>query len=253
MKDRALFKMFGLDPTRIYFDGRLDQAAADIRRGVASRKLMAIVGGFGTGKSVLWRVALTTRDKILDNQYPHVVFVPQPDKERLRIGGVMAAIIHDLSEETPKASLIARTYQVSRIIGEAVIRNHKEVCVIIENAHRMHANTLLALKDLMESIRYGKTGENHLFSTLLVGQEPLRGKMERFGEVRFRAKIWPLSSMTMASRMAYLIAIYVDVIDEGRQPSKRRPPRRILPPQGIGSICRSCVRQDPRTFHPKRP
>jgi len=214
MKDRALFKTFGLDPTRIYFDNRLAQAAADIRRGVASRKLMAIVGAFGSGKSVLWRVALATQDRVLNNEYPRVVFVPQPDKERLRIGGVMASIIHDLSEESPKASLIARTYQVSRIVGEAVVRNRKEVCIVIENAHRMHANTLLALKDLMESIRYGATGESNLFSILLVGQEPLRGKLERFGEVRYRAKIWPLPSMTLASRMEYLLTIYGDVIDE---------------------------------------
>ncbi len=212
MKDRNLFKAFDLDPDRIFFTPEMQTAALDIRRLATSRKMAAVVGPFGSGKTVLWRAATIGFIDSMESR-PIVVFVPQPDKGRLSIGQILAAMIHDLSEENPRSSLLARTYQAARIVGEIVHVEQREICVVVENAHRIKAGLLLDIKDMMESLRY--RGEDHLFSVLLVGQAGLRSKMDIYGEVRCRMSSVIIQPLTYDQRLLYIGNIYGDVIDLG--------------------------------------
>lgn len=209
-RDQALFQHFGLNPNALYWGEVHEQYAERIRDAVESRRLLAVIGRFGSGKSMLVKQTLQALDRT------EMVYVNNPDKERLRVGQVITALITKLSQENARRDMIARTHQLARIMGEKVVNEKREVVVVIENAHRMHANSLLALKDLRESAIY--KGESPLFSCLLVGQEPLRSKVEKFGEVQYRTKSLELSErkgwMNYMERFRYLVAVYGDVIED---------------------------------------
>lgn len=210
-RDRALFEHFGLSPDAVYWGPQHEKYADVIRAAVTSRRMLGVVGRFGAGKSKLVRHALEGwSDKV------EVVYVNNPDRERLKIGQIMTALIDALAggSETPRRDCMARSIQCARILGERVVIAGREVSIVIENAHRLHANTLLALKDLRESAYYKDT--NFLFSVVLVGQEPLRAKLERYGEVKYRTRFVDLSEaagwMDRTERARYLYAIYKDTV-----------------------------------------
>ena len=205
-RDRATLNHFGLDPDRVYWGSQHEIYAERIRDAVISRRMTSVIGPFGSGKSVLVSSALSQVKNL------RTVYVNQPDRERLRIGQVVSSMIFELSSENPRRDNTTRMVQLTRILRQIVHRGN-EVCVVIENAHRMHADTLLALKDLRESVNQGHA---FLFSVILVGQEPLHSKLERYGEVSYRTKTIDLTRngwMSFAERTAYLKQIYGPVIE----------------------------------------
>lgn len=209
-RDRALLDHFGLTADTLFWGAQHEVYASRIQDAVKGRRLIAVIGPFGSGKSMLTRSALESVDRL------DVVYVNQSDREHLRIGQVTYAMITELGSENPRRDNMARNYQLSRLCGERVKQQRREVAVVIENAHRMHTNTLLALKDLRETVRY--KGEAFLFSVVLVGQEPLRGKLDRFGEVAYRTKSIDLGAngwMSFNERCLYLEQVYADIISKG--------------------------------------
>ncbi len=206
-----LFRHFGLDPNAIYWGDHHDRRAARIQNAVDSQQMLGVVGPFGSGKSILVRQALTEqlgRDQM--------IYVQNFDKENLTIGHIVSNIIDEIGgSESPRRDMNARCIQMARMIGEEVVVQGRDICVVIENAHRIHANTLLALKDARETAIY--KGHDNLFSVILVGQEPLAAKLEKFGEVEYRSRQLTLSPsegwMTHEERLRYLDAVYGDVID----------------------------------------
>jgi type II secretory pathway predicted ATPase ExeA/DNA-binding XRE family transcriptional regulator len=206
-----LFRHFDLDPSAIYWGAVHDRFAARIQNAVDSRQMLGVVGPFGSGKSVLVREAL--HDHLPADQ---IIYVQNFDRESLTIGHIVSQIIRDLGgSESPRRDMNARCIQLGRIVGEHAVVQGKDIAVVIENSHRIHANTLLALKDARESATY--KGYNELFSCVLVGQEPLAAKLDRFGEVKYRSRQLTLSPsagwMSHEERMRYLDAIYGDVIE----------------------------------------
>ena len=206
-----LFQHFGLNPKSMYWGAEHDKRAERIQNAVDSRQMLGVVGPFGSGKSVLVREALT--DHLGRDQ---MIYVQNFDKENLTIGHIVSNIIDEIGgSESPRRDMNARCIQMARMIGEEVVVQGRDICVVIENAHRIHANTLLALKDARETAIY--KGHDNLFSVILVGQEPLAAKLEKFGEVEYRSRQLTLSPsegwMTHEERLRYLDAIYSDVIE----------------------------------------
>lgn len=207
-RNRSLMESHGLSPDALYWGSAHEMHALRITDAIQSRRLISIVGPFGFGKSVLVRTAIDGMKNLTQ------IWINQPDREHLRIGQVITKMIMQLSAENPKRDNMTRTSQLERLIGERVVNQRREVVVILDNAHRMHASTLLALKDLRESVTY--RGRSFLFSVVLVGQEPLRAKLERYGEVFFRTKSIDLSQngwMSCCERYSYLEAVYGEVIE----------------------------------------
>lgn len=206
-KDRSLFLHFGLDPDVVVWTATHERYAQRVAEAVESRRVVAVIGPYGSGKTTMVQHALDTLPKV------EQVYVTNPDRERLRIGHVIATMIYSLSSESPRPNAVAKEIQLARIVGETVVTRHREVCVVIENAHRLSSELLLALKDLRESVRY--KGRGFLFSILLVGQEGLRSKLERFGEVEERTRAIELDKngwMSLQDRQGYLDTVYGDLI-----------------------------------------
>jgi len=206
-RDRSLFRHFGLNPEQLYFGTTHERYAQRIQDAVESRLIVSVIGGFGSGKTTLVSAALESLPGVVP------VFVNNPDRERLRIGQILSTLIINLSTENPKRDAATREVQLARILGETVVLKKKEVCLIIENAHRLTSELLLALKDLRESLKY--RGKGFLFSIILVGQEGLRDKLERYGEVEQRTRPIELDRngwMCLEDRQDYLRTLYGDVI-----------------------------------------
>ena len=99
------------------------------------------------------------------------------DRERLHMGDIQAAIVRDVSDESPRRSGEARSGQVRRVLGAA----RGSVVLWIDDAHVLHHATLRGLKRLRE-LTWRGTGP--LLGIVLTGQTD---RVARVPEVGLRA------------------------------------------------------------------
>lgn len=196
----SLIKHFGLKELGQYAGPAHQHAITRISDAVTHREMLAVVGEFGSGKSELVDMAARANADAL------WVYVQAPDRERLTVGGVQAALIHALGEH-PKRANVAASMQLARLLGEAVRREKKKIVLVIDEAHRIHATTIRAIRDLRE-LRYA--GHTHMLSVILIGQPPLVDKINRYGEVSMRFDLLHLTEaegwMTYRERINFLAA-----------------------------------------------
>lgn len=188
----------------------------DIRDAIRNRGMVVIAGKFMSGKSTLFRDAVEILRGNSDKA-PAFVHVMGKDRQRLRIGHVLTAIILDLApNENVRQDMEARSRQAIRIIGEHVVQKKREVCIVVENAHGLHLNTVQAIKDLREDEYAGKS---ELFSVALIGQELLATKIRQRKEVYWRSHLIELSEaagwFNHADRLAYIEHVYGQALNPG--------------------------------------
>lgn len=162
---------------------------------VESRAMVSIVGERGIGKS---RAVETALEKIGVRR----ISVERAQKERVTIADVQKAMLIDL-KESPKRDGELMGRQLRRVVGEASAKNGaKPMVVVIEEAQRLHGNTLRSLKTLRE-IEW--LGERELFGVILVAQSD---PMNRAGvaEVRLRTDLIRMQGLSPDEASAYLRA-----------------------------------------------
>lgn len=158
---------WGSAPTLATADGtRVVEAV----RAAAGRALVQIVGRRGTGKTRMLRAACRDQAAVT-----HVVETCRPDRERLHIGDVATAIVYALSDEPPRHGGEARAVQVRRLLG----RHARDgVLLVVDDAHKLHAATLCALKRLHE---LAWRGEAPLLGVVIAGQADRAGMVPEVG------------------------------------------------------------------------
>jgi len=166
-----------------------------ITMAVESCAMVSVVGERGIGKSDAVKAALK-KQKI------QLVRVERLDSENLTIGDIRTALITDLSTEGIKRGGELSSRQLRRIVGEAV-KNHKQkVVLIIEEAQRLHPNTLRSLKTLREM---EWMGDRELMTIILVAQSD---PMNRPGvsEVALRSDCVRMQGLSPAEAEGYVLA-----------------------------------------------
>jgi hypothetical protein len=175
--------------------------------------MIALSGAVGMGKTCLFNKAAAELTADPDKS-PIFIYVRNFYKEKLTIGGIMTAIILDLSDEAPRRDLEARSRQVTRLMGVAHVRHKRNICVVIEEAHRLHYNTLRSIKELREA---AFDGVSPLFSCVVIGHPELAMKLEHRKEVYWRSALLDFSEsngwMTFRERNTYLKNVYGDAIE----------------------------------------
>lgn len=158
---------------------------------VESRAMVSIVGERGCGKSEAVRATLK-------RQSLSEVWVKRVDQENLTIADVKTAIIMGLSDENVKRGGIVSSAQLRRIVGEA--SRKQQIVVIVEEAQRLHKNTLRSLKTLREMEWMGET---ELFTIILVAQSD---PMNRAGvsEVRLRSDLVRMQGLSSNEAAHYV-------------------------------------------------
>ena len=168
---------------------------------VNSGSMISIIGDRGMGKTEAISTAL--------NQLSvRQVSVRSADKDRLLITDIEYAMIYDLSDESPKRGREIRARQLRRILGEA--SSKQNVVLVIEEGHRLHGQTLRALKTLREMDWMGK---KELFSVVLVGQSDPMSK-RGVSEVRLRSDSVYMRGLTQSEIAGYIQATVGEVFTD---------------------------------------
>ncbi len=162
-----------------------------LRMAISDRGMLSIIGERGIGKTT----ALT---EALSGSSVQVVYVAPADRERLTIGDIEKEMILALSDEKPRAGRVVRSKQLRRVVGEAS-RKH-EIVLILEEAHRLHGQTLRSLKTLREM---DWMGERELFTVIFVGQSDPMNKAG-VSEVRIRSDAVQMQGLTANERVSYI-------------------------------------------------
>lgn len=162
-----------------------------LKMGIESKAMISIVATWGQGKTSALDLAFAEVEA-------HIVRLFTPDKERVVVSDIEKALILGLSNEPCKRTKEVRARQIRRIIGEAA--KIKPVVLILEEAHRMHGQTLRALKTFREMEYHGMSP---LFSVVMVGQyDPMRKRY--VDEVRLRTDTVMMRGLTQAESCQFI-------------------------------------------------
>ena len=206
--NKRVLRHFGIESKGFFRDREYIQTIKDVCEEIGENALVAIAGPWGSGKTTLFQEVRRHLGGEGDKA-PIFVRVSNEEKEKLRIGSILNALLYDLADEPPRQDLEARSRQVVRIIGRKVVSEKRKVVVYIENAHRLHVNTIRAIKDFREN---EFAGVSPLFAVVLVGQDPLITKINQYGEVRCRCNMYELNEsnrwFTLEKRVQFLEAVF---------------------------------------------
>lgn len=208
LQKKRTLRHFGIEQKGEYRGPQHEYFIQDVKDAIEENQMAALIGSFGSGKSTIGRMAVTDLMEKDDEKY-RFVYVDSADLEKLSAGQILHAMITDLSSESCRKSTQARSRQARRIVGE-LVQMGKKVCLVIDNAHRLHPNVLMALKDEHEK-HY--LGYDHVFSIIYIGQEKLLGKLSTYKEVFWRCLVLNMADensqwMNFQERKNYLEAVY---------------------------------------------
>lgn len=153
--------------------------------------IVSLVGERGVGKTDALRRALR-------NIKVRRVIVRATDKQRLLISDIERAMLLDLGEEKIRRGAEIRARQLRRVVGEA--SRKEQIVLIVEEAHRLHGQTLRALKSLSELDWMGETG---LFTVILLGQSDPMNKAG-LSEVRLRSDTIHMKGLSSEEAAKYI-------------------------------------------------
>lgn len=188
-----------------------DLYTAEVAQAVRDNGFIALVGEFGAGKTHLMRGVKADLDTA------GVTFVESTDltDRRLTVASLLADLVRQLATngEAPMRSLAALSHQAIRLLGQRTAGGRR-VCLVVDDAHRLHPETLSALKRLRERDFAGRAP---LLSVVLLGHTELADALARRNEVGWRCDVLPLTEehgwMTQAERDRYLTDVFGALIE----------------------------------------
>ena len=171
--------------------GDMSRCRRILTMAVASRAMVSIVGERGCGKSEAIIAALK-------KQAVRIITAQRSAQEKLTIDDIKTAIIMDLTGASPKRGGIASYAQLRRVLGET--SRKEQIVIVVEEAQRLHPNTLRSLKTLRE-VEYA--GEKELCTIVLIAQSD---PMNRAGvsEVRLRSDLVRMQGLSAAESAHYV-------------------------------------------------
>jgi type II secretory pathway predicted ATPase ExeA len=206
---KSLLKRFGLEKLGFFWNRTCLEFKGDIIDAIEQNQMLCLAGAVGAGKSLLFNTSIAGMDDI---QFVHI---RNYFKEKLNIAGIMNAMIYDLSDESPRRDLEARSRQLVKIAGKKYVSEKIKICLIIEEAHRIHANTLRALKELRES---SFADISPLFSVILIGHPELVTKLESRKEAYWRSQLLEMNEangwFTLKERLMYIKRVFGEAITQ---------------------------------------
>jgi len=218
MSKRQVLRHYGLERLGTYRGEKFRKAVAEVIDAIEDNDMLAIVGAPGVGKSTVFAEAVKEVSQDPDNA-PKFIYVNDWFRERLTIANVMNAILDDLGIANIRRCMEARSRQTVTALGEytgvhysrktKAIEQTRKVVVVIEQGHRLHLNTLIALKELREATFAGR---DRLCSVIILGHPEMRTKMMKRDEIALRTEFLMLDEahgwMTLDERVRYIEAVY---------------------------------------------
>lgn len=169
-----------------------------VKMAVESRRMIRISAERGCGKTEALSAALKEKK---------VVEIDALDRERITIGNIERRLISELSSESPKKDRDIRAMQLKRVLGDA--SKKEEIVLVIDEAHRLHHQTVKSLKGLLNM---AWMGVSPLLTIILVGQYDLIGK-GMFDDIRLRSDDVAMKGLTASEVKDYIGATVTEHFD----------------------------------------
>lgn len=211
---QSLLDKFGI-PSPGTYQGPLHKTyISDIKSAIMARSQVALVAQFGAGKTEIANQVKTSWIPGAQDR-PLFVNIVSPDKARLSITSVLEAMLDALKSPKKGRSSQAKATNLITALGKSINTHNREVCLVIDNAHRCREDLFTELRDLREQ---DYNGIKPLFSVLLIGQTGLEGKLKEREEVGCRTQYFFMTEnkgwWSYNDRVQYLKAVYGDAITQ---------------------------------------
>uniref|UniRef100_A0A7C6A7V5 Helix-turn-helix domain-containing protein n=1 Tax=candidate division WOR-3 bacterium TaxID=2052148 RepID=A0A7C6A7V5_UNCW3 len=148
--------------------------------------ILAIIGEIGAGKTIATFEALSEYEETGH----YIIWIKNPERERLRAGSIIASIIRNLGEE-PRRDAESRSEQLRRLMGEKSAT--RRICIVLDDAHVAPPSLLRSFKRLLE-LGFGR--RFGLCSLLLIGTPELYAKLTVVPEIFWRTKKIDMNLLT---------------------------------------------------------
>jgi type II secretory pathway predicted ATPase ExeA len=169
-----------------YETGQSQQIVKELSHEIRAGKLVTLSGIVGSGKTTMLRRIQETlaQDKeILVSKSLSV------DKGQLSLPVLINALFYDLATEKD-FKIPTQPEKRERVLRDLIRKRNKPIALFIDDAHDLHAKTLVGLKRLIEVVRDG----NGTLSVVLAGHPKLKNDLRRptMEEIGSRAAIFDL-------------------------------------------------------------
>jgi len=174
------------------------RAVKEIKKKIAQLEpgsILLILGEVGIGKTIATIDALGE----YETEGHNIIYCRQPDKENLKIGVILNALIRHFGE-SPRKDIDARTEQLRRLLGRSW-ETGKKTYLVIDEAHALHHSTLRALKRLLELPFARQIG---LLSIILISQPEIYEKINNLEEIQLRTEILPMKPLTVEESKEFI-------------------------------------------------
>jgi type II secretory pathway predicted ATPase ExeA len=182
-----------------YFEtDQSQQIVKDLSYEIKAGKLIALSGIVGCGKTTLLRriQELLARDKeILIAKSLSV------EKSQISLPVLINALFYDLATEKD-FKIPSQPERRERVLRDLIKKRQRSIALFIDDAHDLHAKTLVGLKRLIEVVRDG----GGMLSIVLAGHPKLKNDLRRptMEEIGLRAAIFDIEGFSPAEKLAYL-------------------------------------------------
>lgn len=233
----TILKHFGLNDTGQHDSISCQNVRKQLELGIRDHKMQNLIAPFGAGKTYLFRQL--KRNIHNDVKFVHVKAF---DDKWIRIGSILTAIITDLApKEGVRRDIETRSRQVINILGEHVVDQQNRICLVIEDCHRLHVNTLNSLK-LMREEDYA--GFSPLFGIVMIGWPEFLAKLSNRKDILWRMQTIKLNPdsgwFTMPERVKYLDNVFGHAIEAD---TRKRIAMMHETPEGLNNYVATIMRK----------
>jgi len=165
------------------------QTFKELRLAIKDGKLVALSGIVGSGKSMtLQRI----QDTLIQEKEILVAKSLAIEKSKINLATLMMALFLDLATDKD-GRMPTQTERRERALLELIRKRHKPIALFIDEAHDLHAKTLIGLKRLIEVVRNG----GGTLSVVLAGHPKLKNDLSRpsMEEIGARAAVFDLEPL----------------------------------------------------------
>ena len=165
------------------------QTFKELRLAIKDGKLVALSGIVGSGKSMtLQRI----QDTLIQEKEILVARSLAIEKSKINLATLMMALFLDLATDKD-GRMPTQTERRERALLELIRKRHKPIALFIDEAHDLHAKTLIGLKRLIEVVRNG----GGTLSVVLAGHPKLKNDLSRpsMEEIGARATVFDLEPL----------------------------------------------------------
>lgn len=166
-----------------------ERAAENLKTAIRSGGIIALTGIVGSGKTTLLR---RVQQALKDEKKVLVSKSLSTDKRRVNVNTLYTALFSDLATEKD-FKIPTQPEKRERELQQLIKTLKKPIALFIDEAHELHARTLVGLKRLIETV----DDAGGILSIVIVGHPALGNELRKpaMEEVGARAKVFHLDGL----------------------------------------------------------